>query len=340
MIADVHLVDVPLARPSWVGTRRLVARTLVLLRIDSDGLIGWGEASPVPGWHRRPAVVAGDLQRWIAGGPAPAGFGRAAIDTALLDIEGQRTGRPVCALLAVAPQSSVPVNGLLDGGTVAELVARAAQIDGRFPAVKLKVGGHVPDDEIERIRVVRSMLGPATALRLDANRRWSLAEATQIVTAVADLDIDYVEEPVASLEDLAVLRGRAPVPVALDETLLDDATVAHVIDERLADVVVLKPVLLGPLAATVALAERAVDAGLGVVVTSALDGAVGTATALHVAAALPAPLRPCGLATSSFLVGDVATVPPVVDGAIALPDRPGLGLTVAISRSIRRAGGA
>lgn len=325
------MVDVPLARPTWVGTRRIERRHLVLLRLTDDGAVGWGEATPVPGWHPPPAEVAAALQRWLDGGVPLTGFGRAAVDAAMLDIAGQRAGRPVSGLLADDPLDAVPVNGLLDGGTPDEVAAAAEELAGRFAAVKLKVGGRAPEAEIVRIRAAAAALGPATRLRLDANRRWDLDTASRVLTALADLDLDHVEEPVPSIGDLAALRRRTPVPLALDETLVHDDIVDRVVAGRLADVLVLKPVMLGALGGTVDLARRAAAHGMGVVVTSALDGAVGTVTAIHVAAALPRPVQPCGLATGSFLRADVARAPDVVDGAIAVPRGPGLGISVALS---------
>jgi L-alanine-DL-glutamate epimerase-like enolase superfamily enzyme len=100
--------------------------------------------------------------------------------------------------------------------------------------------------------------------------------------------------------------------------------------------VVLKPAALGGIARTSGLAAHAREAGVGVVVTSLLDGAVGLHAALHLAATLPEPLRACGLATGDLLEGDPLAPPRLVGGSLAVPRRPGLGVPAVDVEAARR----
>ncbi len=125
---------------------------------------------------------------------------------------------------------------------------------------------------------------------------------------------------------LARVRAASPIRVAADEALASDAGLERVLAARAADVLVLKPAVLGGLHATLRASERAREAGCALYVTSLLDGAVSRAAALALAAALPGPLLACGLATGSLLADDLAPLEPIVCGAIATPRAPGLGV--------------
>jgi o-succinylbenzoate synthase len=307
------VVDLPLREAARVGTRTLTARRCHLVRIDDDGGTGWGEATPVPGWPRPPVGSAVAMAR--------------------RDHDARRAGVPLAATLADRPAAAVPVNALVgddEPDVVAAQVERAVN-DG-YPAVKLKVAGGPPERDVARIRAADGALAGRAMLRLDANTRWDLDTAMAVLTRLEGIDLEYVEEPVAGAADLRCVRSSTPFPVALDEHATAPDAARRAIDERLADVIVLKPTLLGDLGVAVALARRAHAAGIVPVVTTVIESAVGVVAALHVAAALPPPIRPCGLATSGLLRRDVAAVPPVADGMLPVPIGPGLGIDVELPR--------
>jgi L-alanine-DL-glutamate epimerase-like enolase superfamily enzyme len=132
-----------------------------------------------------------------------------------------------------------------------------------------------------------------------------------------------VEEPVKG--DLRAIGRRVNIPVAADPATLEEGS--RVLHERGADFLVLKPMALGGVRPTRALAVAAIEAGIGVVITSILDTAVGVAGALHLAASLPGPERAHGLATMGLLEeAPVEGLDPPRDGAMRLPGAPGLGV--------------
>lgn len=184
----------------------------------------------------------------------------------------------------------------------------------RFPGcrtVKLKVadGTQTLADDIARVAAVRSYLGPEGRIRVDANGAWTVDEAERAIHAFAGFDLEYVEQPCATVDELAEVRRRVKymgVPIAADESVRKAEDPLAVTRAGAADVLVVKAAPLGGISATLRLVEQA---GLPVVVSSALETSVGIAMGLHLAAAIPGLEFDCGLATASLLAADVTDTP-------------------------------
>ncbi len=189
----------------------------------------------------------------------------------------------------------------------------------RTAKVKVAEPGQVLADDEARVEAVRAALdddGPGGQVRVDANGAWSVDGA---VLAVRRLDraaggLEYVEQPCATVEDLAAVRRRVDVRVAADESIRRAADPYRVRDLEAADVAVLKVQPLGGVRACLRIAE---DIGLPVVVSSALESSVGIAAGVALAAALPTLPHACGLATVQLLGRDVVVDPLLpVDGSL------------------------
>ena len=207
-----------------------------------------------------------------------------------------------------ALRSRVPVNVTVPavGPDQAHLIA--AEGGCRTAKVKVAEPGQTLADDQARLEAVRSALGADAAIRVDANGAWSVDDA---VAAIAVLDraaggLEYVEQPCASVEDLAAVRRRVDVPIAADESIRRAEDPYRVRDLEAADVAVLKVQPLGGVRACLRIAE---DIGLPVVVSSALETSVGIAAGLALAGALPELPYACGLATVQLLTADVAAEP-------------------------------
>ena len=203
--------------------------------------------------------------------------------------------------------------------------------------VKVAEAGQTLADDQARLEAVRDALGPGGLVRVDANGGWDVDAA---VAAIRLLDraaggLEYVEQPCASVEELASVRRAVDVPIAADESIRRAEDPYRVRDLEAADIAVLKVQPLGGVRACLRIAE---DIGLPVVVSSALESSVGIAAGVALAAALPELPHACGLATVQLLADDVVVEPllpadgrlpvrlPVVDEAAlerlaATPDR-------------------
>jgi O-succinylbenzoate synthase len=158
-------------------------------------------------------------------------------------------------------------------------------------------------------------MGPEGRIRIDANGRWNVDEAEHAVHALNEFDLEYVEQPCATVPELADLRARVKylgIPVAADESIRKSADPLAVAREKAADLLVIKAQPLGGITHALQIVTAA---GLPVVVSSALDTAIGISQGAALAAALPTLDYDCGLGTASLFLDDVAELRPV-DGFI------------------------
>lgn len=309
-------------------------------RVEAGGgVVGRGEAAPLEAYDGVPAAAVAEalaiyaelLREHSADAPGhvlldacrravelPEAL--AAIDMALWDRAGKRAGRPVAALLTDEPLAAVPVNatlGALDrAGAAAAAAAAAAE---GFSCVKLKVGA---GDDAGRVAAARAALGPAIALRLDANGAWDVETAVRMIETLAPAGLELVEEPVHGVEAMREVRARVATRVSIDETADEPGALTAAV----ADAVCLKIGRCGGIAGLLSQATLVRATGADVYLASTLDGPLGIAAAVHAAAALRVELA-CGLATLGHLEGvDEPAALRVVGGAIRVPIRPGLGV--------------
>lgn len=315
-------------------------RELLRVRLDfGDGDYGEGEAAPLElydGVALSTVIAALDAYAAVLARASPRSThaellaacaaeravpqALAAIDLALWDRAGRRTGFPVAQLIAAGAVRSVAVNATIGGADRASASeeAGAAKAAG-FRCVKLKVG---IGDDAGRLAAVRAAAGDEMAIRVDANGAWETPEeALANLRALAPAGVELCEEPVHGLAKMRAVRVRSPVPVAMDETARERGAPGS----GAADAVCLKISRCGGISGLLRDARAARAAGTKVYVASAFDGPLGIAAGVHAAAGLRAsgPVAHCGLATLGLFEGFDRVLTPH-DGAIAVPDGPGL----------------
>ncbi len=254
------------------------------------GAAGWGEFSPFLDYDDDECVP------WL----------RAALEAA-------HDGWPEPVRDRVPVNATVPAVG-------PEQAAEIVRASGASTAkVKVAERAQALADDVARVEAVRDVLGRDGRVRVDANGGWSVDDAVAAVKALDAVGtLEYVEQPCASVEELALVRRRVDVPVAADESIRRAADPYRVRDLEAADVAVLKVQPLGGVRACLRVAE---EIGLPVVVSSAVESSVGLAAGVALAAALPELPYACGLGTTSLLGADVTNTPlDAVDGW--LPVRP------------------
>jgi O-succinylbenzoate synthase len=213
----------------------------------------------------------------------------------------------------------VPVNATVPAIGPEAAHALVATSGCRTAKVKVAEPGQTFADDVARVEAVRDALGADGKLRVDVNGLWDVAAAERNLRELARFDLEYAEQPCASVGDLAQLRLRlaragVDVPIAADESIRRSGDPERVVAEHAADIAVLKVQPLGGVRRCLELAERL---GLPVVVSSALESSVGLAAGVALAAALPELPYACGLNTATMFTTDVTTRPLVaVDGEI------------------------
>ncbi|WP_336632894.1 MULTISPECIES: o-succinylbenzoate synthase [unclassified Microbacterium] len=273
LCASAHVVSLPLV----TRFRGVDHREAVLW----EGPEGWTEFSPFLEYDDAEASA------WLA---------------AALDFGWRRQPAPV--------RSVVPVNATVPALPADEVPAVLSRFDGcRTAKVKVAERGQGLADDVARVRAVREAMGPEGRIRLDANGGWNVDEAEHAAHALAEFDLEYLEQPCATVDELAELRTRIAdwdIPIAADESVRKAADPLAVARAGAADLLVVKAQPLGG-------ARRALrivaEAGMPAVVSSALDTSVGLAMGLTLAAALPDLPYDCGLGTASLLAADVTSEP-------------------------------
>jgi o-succinylbenzoate synthase len=313
-------LSIPLREPFVTAGGVVSARELVLLRLeDEDGVVGYGEAAPLPSYDGVSVEDVVAALRAEEPGPPQA---RTAEEMARLDLEARREGRP----LGEPGAEAIAVNRTLAAGPPEEVARRAEEAvrDG-FSCVKVKVG--LPDD-VDRVAAVRLAIGPWPAIRLDANGAWTVEEAIEKLRELATFDIQLVEQPCRTLEELAAVRQEATVPVAADESVATPDDVRAAAAAEACDVVNVKLAPSGGFGAAREALRCATEHGLTSFLSSTLDGPWGIAAALQLAAAERVQMA-CGLATLELFDAQLAlALPPPHDGLLDVPQGPGLGVVV------------
>lgn len=267
--------------PMTTRFRGITVREGVLLETGD----GWGEWSPFVEYADREVVP------WL----------RCALEAAAGDLPA-----PV--------RDRVPVNVTVPAVGPEQAHAIVARSGCATAKVKVADPGQGLAEDLARVEAVRDALGPDGKVRIDVNGLWTVDDA---VPAIGQLDkaaggLEYVEQPCATVEELAVVRRKVDVPIAADESIRRAEDPYRVRDLEAADVAVLKVQPLGGVRRCLRIAE---DIGLPVVVSSALESSVGIAAGVALAAALPQLPHACGLATVALLEGDLVAEPLLpVDG--------------------------
>ncbi|MEU8308103.1 o-succinylbenzoate synthase [Actinomadura sp. NPDC048955] len=241
------------------------------------GPAGWGEFSPFAEYG--PAECA----RWLAAAR-----------------EAARDGWPEPV------RDRIPVNATIPAVGPERAFEMTRESGCRTAKVKVAERGQTDADDLARVEAVRAAIGPEGKVRIDANGGWDVDRAARMIRSLDRWELEYAEQPCATLEELAAVRRRVDVPIAADESIRRAEDPLKVRAAGAADLAVLKVQPLGGVAASLRVAEAC---GLPVVVSSAVETSVGLAAGVALAAALPELRYACGLGTLSLLEGDVVRDP-------------------------------
>nr|WP_207840819.1 o-succinylbenzoate synthase [Williamsia soli] len=276
--SDLASSAVVVALPMRMRFRGIMVREVMIFR----GPAGWGEFGAFEEYDDVEASA------WLAAG-----------------IEAAYEGPPPPVRAAVPVNATIPA---IPADQVAEVIAR---FPGAHTAkVKVAQEGQTLADDVARVEAVREHI---TNVRVDANGKWTVQQAITALRALGELE--YAEQPCATIEELAQVRRATTTPIAADESIRRVADPLRVIAAGAADVAVLK---VAPLGGMRRVLELAADIPIPVVISSALDSAVGISAGVAAAAALPDLDLACGLGTGGLFTTDVAE-PFVPDGGALMP---------------------
>lgn len=322
-----------------------------VVRIEtSDGVIGWGEVSPLgsaylPAFsegartgiaHIAPyliAVPATDLktvnQRMdevLRGHP----YAKSAIDMACWDVLGRVAGVPVSTLMGGPSGESINLYRAISSDAPAAMAESASRYQAEgYRRFQLKIGGS-PEEDVARVEEVVDLLNPGSTLIADANRGWLPHEAMRVVRALEQLDI-YLEQPCETYEECLSVRRRTNLPFVLDESIdgLRALLRGHVDDAM--DMINIKISKLGGLSRALLVRDVCESLGIAMIIEDSCGGDVATAAVAHLAHSTREHLRFASTDLNGYVSRTIGTGAPVRQGGEMIASSgPGLGVTVAV----------
>ncbi|MCW2730025.1 MAG: enolase superfamily enzyme related to L-alanine-DL-glutamate epimerase [Mycobacterium sp.] len=275
LIDRLHVVSLPMR----IRFRGIDIREVALI----DGPAGWGEFGAFLEYGPDEAA------HWLASG-----------------VEAAYVAPPIPL------REWIPINATVPAVSAAQVPEVLARFPGAGTAkVKVAEPGQTLAEDVARVNAVRERV---PVVRVDANGGWTVAEAAAACAALtADGPLEYLEQPCATVPELAELRRLVDVPVAADESIRKADDPLLVVRSGAADVAVVK---VAPLGGVARLLDIAGQIDIPIVVSSALDSAVGMSRGLLAAACLPDLRHACGLGTGGLFVEDVAEGVAPVDGRL------------------------
>ena len=351
---ETVLVDLPTIRPHKLSVATMNGQTLMLVRVHcSDGTVGVGEGTTIGGLayggespesmklaidtYFAPVMVGQDATR-IQALMARIGrmvkdnrFAKSAVETALLDAHGKRTGLTVSDLLGGRRRDSLPVAWTLaSGNTQADIAeAEAMLAQRRHNVFKLKIGARGVRDDAAHVAAIKQALGDRAAVRVDVNMAWNETDAAWGMAALADAGCELVEQPVAQAAALGRLVRRFPVALMADESLTGPDSAFELARVHAADVFAIKIEQSGGLFAAQRVAAIADAAGIGLYGGTMLEGGVGTIASAQLFATFANLQWGTELFGPLLLTEEILATPlDYHDFELHLPQGPGLGIAL------------
>ena len=349
---SVTIVEVPQTAPLAPYRSHLRSSSTTqsaIVRVDTDeGLTGWGEHNvnflPNLSGRRMQQLAA----EWLVGRDPLnlAAFHRdcpletrlkSGIELALWDLRGKAAGLSVAELLGGVIRPRVELAACMGIQTYAEAGKFARwYVEMGFSTLKTKAGSDMTED-LEMVRGVRDAVGDRLKLRIDPNRAYSPRQAIELCRHLEQYNLEYLEQPIPAepLSDATHLRRQTRVPIALNESVTDPASVMEILRADAAEFILPDTHIAGGILPCVKIGHVCEAAKVPCIMHCGHDLGPKTAAMLHVAAACPA----YSLANDSTYYGledDIITNPfQIQAGSIAVPTLPGLGIEVD-SEKLRR----
>ncbi|HHV79210.1 MAG TPA: dipeptide epimerase [Firmicutes bacterium] len=352
---QVQVVEVPLKKQWQISLYKANVRRHAIVRVSTEsGVVGYGEASPSPAFMGEGADgVATVIRTYLA--PAVTGLEifdveklHLAMDGAIAGNEAAKSAIDIAVHDAMGKLLDEPLYRLLGGNTKAGRVALSwvVSIQGDaeaieeakryaamgFRTIKLKIGKE-PKRDVAIVEAVAKALGDGVAIRLDANQGYDVGTAVRVIREIEEkVPIESVEQPVPrwNLEGLKVIRSKVATPIMVDEAIFGPQDALKVITAGACDIVNIKIGKVGGIWPARKVAAIAGAAGVPCTVGSNLELSIGSAAALHFAAATAAVKFPSDLLIGPFLhehdVTEKSLSEWFSDGYGLVPEVPGLGV--------------
>jgi O-succinylbenzoate synthase len=331
---ELFRFQIPLIIPVKILNETINARRGLLLCLhDEKGNHGYGEISPLPGFHKETLMdmqqnlyavlpyllkqniredlgeLHGAFER-LFGSLKVTSPNRFGLEVSLLNLLAERNQQTLYSLLGKPKTRIVTLNGLLVGTKTLKnmRICALSLLKEGYQTIKLKVGNQRLETDINAVKNLREIVGPDIQIRLDANQAWSIPEAIRFGKAIREYGIEYIEEPVSNTPEIEEFYDQTGIPYALDESLRKYKPEA-IANFKGLNTLVLKPSLLGGLEKTAYFCRAAGLIGVKIVLSSAFYSGFTLAVLAQFAAVYSQVDTAMGLDTYKWLKEDLLTIP-------------------------------
>ena len=331
---EVTPYSIPFVKPLQTTGKTYTHREGVWLQLQWEDYTGIGEAAPLEGFSREnvkevhyalegfhqaidgESIDKEDLLSLVNIHTEDIPSARFVLETAVFDLLSQEAGKPLALYLNPTAHTEIAVNG----------IAGIHMPGDGYKVMKVKVGFRNLFDEIEQMVMLTKSFGEDVLFRLDANGAFDLPQAIRFCKEMETFNIDYVEQPLLpeKLVDLEELRYHTNIPIAVDESLTDYKSAEKIIENQVADVFIIKPMISGGFSESKKIIQLAREENIRIVITSALETSIGRMACIHLAATNEI-TEACGLATGNLLAEDNPESP-IKEGALSISNTPGMGI--------------
>lgn len=241
------------------------------------------------------------------------------LEQALLNLICSEKKISLAELLSLRFKKRINVNAAIGFLNPEDAVKRAKEFTANgFNTIKIKTGRDKIEDDSNLVTEVRKAIGNDVKIRIDVNGKWNLASALRNLAQFENLKIEYVEQPVNSVEDFVELKKTTSIPLAADESIRNIVSAKSFISNKAIDVIVLKPMLIGGLIPSLEIIELSEKNNIIPVITSSFESAIGRTNAIIAAACVKSDVAH-GLSVSQYYEQDITEDKfPVVSGKIHL----------------------
>jgi o-succinylbenzoate synthase len=244
---------------------------------------------------------------------------RHGLEQALLNLICKEKNVSLNNLLDIKLKKRINVNAAIGFLPPDEAASKATELVNKgFKTLKVKTGRDSFDEDFKTIESIMNTVGDKIKIRIDTNGKWELRNAAEYLKQLEQFNLEYAEQPVSSLQDFIALKKYTSVPLAPDESVRDKKSTEEFIESKAADVLILKPMMIGGLIPTLEIIKLAEDNKIIPVITSSFESAIGRTNAVIAAAVVKSNVAH-GLSVSQYYESDIAEDHyPVKDGMIAL----------------------
>lgn len=348
---ELYKLSIPLVEPFITSLGRDDNADNVLVKIiTKEGIIGFGECSPympINGESQDTCFIVGQYFAKALKGKDPLDIEaciqrmdsiiyahnsiKSAFDMALYDIAAQQAGVPLYKFIGGDNSKTIVTDYTVSIGDPQKMAADAVKIKAQgYPAIKVKLGKNGKTD-VERMKAIRAAVGNDIPLRIDANQGWAVEEAIETLKALAPLDIQHCEEPIArwNFMQLPGVKAASPIPIMADECCGDDHDAERLIALDACDYFNIKLGKSGGIYKGLKMVRLAEAAGLHLQVGAMIESRLAMTGFAHFALCSPAIVH-FDFDTALMLKEDPVTGGILYEknGVVKVPDTIGLGATI------------